>query len=860
MNDPKPPPLVDSADWASLQESFLDLLETPAESRTSRLEALNLSASLKGELEAMLKAHHRGDSLRLGLDYSPISPPSNLPPRSMLGRYRLRSSIGEGGMGEVWLAERSDLEFAPPVALKRIKGGLASKELRHRFAIETQALGRLSHRNIALFLDADIDEDGFPFLVIEYVDGPTITAFADQKQLTIEERLRYFLSICEAVAYAHANLVVHRDLKPSNILINEAEEVRLLDFGIAKILKSDESDSSVQTRTLHRLLTPEYASPEQVEGGPITVATDVHALGLLLFELLTGRRAFEKAGTSLLEIQQAVCIENPPRPSSVILDDENPARTQERARARSLSSKALKKRLRGDLDAIVNHALQKDPKDRYGSVDRLAEDVERHLQGKSLRARPDGALHRLGKFLRRHRAMTTAVSLIFVLASMLLISSLRQSRLLARERDQARLERDTANEVSSFVIDLFSADPFADSEGFRDDSTLGDFLAASENSLRQELTDRPDLQARLFTRLARFHGNLGNLEHALNLAEESLNLNRGLPSDSRLAVADSLNVLATILQDQGQWDAAVKAFREGLTLRQAIHNPPHLELAESANNLAVCLMIFTPPTEEVEDLIRDALDQRTELLGLEHEDTLQSLNTMGTFLFRRGRPEDIREAEGVFRNVVTSRSDLLGPRHPLVANAQNNLANLLDDMDREEEAILLFREAIETYRQSLGVEHSSVANSLFGMAEAYEDLGNLQGAEEALRSSLAIDERNLPPNHLFLASTRLRLGEVLLARGRASDAEPYFRRAVNSLNQESPSNNETDLRIRALVGLAECLLEGGQGEEAILHAQAAASRLSPLTAPKAHLAQRIEAILGDSSPPFPRDSRNPQTP
>lgn len=750
--------------WAQLSEIFGELVEASEEERRRRLADPALPPETARELERMLLAHAAERPLAIEERLAPDREP--VPER--IGPYRLLRPIGEGGMGEVWLAERDEPGFRRQVALKRIRRGFESAELRRRFGIEREALARLSHRGIAQLFDGGIDAAGIPYLALEYVEGRPLVEAADALRLGLDERLALFEEVCAAVHYAHVHLVVHRDLKPSNILLTAAREVRLLDFGIAKLLDPDQSELGA-TRTALRLATPEYASPEQLAGEPVTTATDVYALGLLLYELLTGQRPFRLHEGSLTALERAVREVEPRRSSEAVAADRDaPA-----AAARRTTSPALARALRGDLDTIVATALRKEPERRYGSVERLAEDVALYRAGRPIRARPESLPYRLRKFAGRHRVAVGAATLIALLLAGFALFAWRQAAVLELERDAARAERDKARELSDFLTDLFGADPYADDPGLRDSTTLGEFLERSEASVRRELGGRPELEAALLARLARLHGNLGRLDRARKLAEEALAARRALPGERRADIAESANTLATVLQEQGDLAAAEALFREALALREALYEPPHADIAESLNNLAIVLAERNEPARaaETEALERRGLEMRRALYGDDHFDTLQSRNNFAVFLLKRAGPGDLEEAETLLRAVLEGRKRRLGVDHPTVANTENNLANLLDDLGRESEAIPLFHEAIRAWSASLGADHPRVATGLYGLYAALLDTGDLAGAEQALRASLAIDERHLPPGHPYLATDRQKLAELRVAAERKK-AEP----------------------------------------------------------------------------------------
>lgn len=350
------------------------------------------------------------------------------PPR--IAGYRIHERIGAGGMGEVFLAERQRAEFRQQVAIKIVKRGMDTEEILSRFRREQRTLAELSHAHIARLLDGGATDDGRPFLVMEFVDGEPITHFCERRALPLEQRLQLFLTVCAAVQYAHRRLVVHRDIKPGNIFVTQDGAAKLLDFGIAKVLRPGEGGPATVTRAELRPLTPEYASPEQIRGQSVSTASDVYSLGVVLYELLAGRRPYELEHRSLAEIERIVSGSEPPRPSAVLTTEAVPAGSSRAARA-------WRRRLRGDLDTIVLAALRKEPERRYASVERMAEDIERWLSGRPIRARPDTLRYRAAKFVGRNRAAVTAGVLVALsLLGALLVTS-RQARIATVQRNEA---------------------------------------------------------------------------------------------------------------------------------------------------------------------------------------------------------------------------------------------------------------------------------------------------------------------------------------------------------------------------------------------------------------------------------------
>lgn len=496
--------------WNRLESLFFQALELPPAARAAFLDqACDGDTEVRREIDAVLAAH---DTPNVDQLLTP-RPPSELPTRALtgvrVGAYELDALIGRGGMGEVYRAHRADAQYEQEVAIKLMRPGLDTDELLRRFRTERQILARLQHPNIATLLDGGVTERGQPYLVMQYVDGVPITRYANERALDLAARLRLFATVCDAVQFAHTNLIVHRDLKPSNILVTASGDVRLLDFGIAKLLDEHARDSTTGELLL---LTPEHAAPEQFLGDAITTATDVYALGVLLYELLTGFRPFQFVPA--IELHRAVCERAPTPPSAAAAADRAPA---ERARGNGTANRPAvdRKALVGDLDCIVLEALRKEPQRRYPSAAALADDVRRYLSGFPVDARPDTFGYIAGRFLRRHRVgVATSAALAAALVALAVVSL----RFALTTREQARMiarERDVAVRVSAFLEDLFKApDPFAIVAVRRDTMRIRDFLAEGTDKVRSRLGGQPIVQAQLLTVLGRAHMNLGLLESA----------------------------------------------------------------------------------------------------------------------------------------------------------------------------------------------------------------------------------------------------------------------------------------------------------------------------------------------------------
>ncbi|MEE8536601.1 MAG: serine/threonine-protein kinase, partial [Acidobacteriota bacterium] len=504
--------------WHQIEELYQGALDLAANERPAYLErACGHDTALRQEIDSLLATHDEAPSfLETPLIAWPPDEPL-MPPETHVGPYKLLRPLGRGGMGQVYLATRAGEVFRQYVALKVIRRGLDTEDILRRFRAEQQILATLHHANIAHLIDGGVTDDGQSYLVMEYVEGTPITTYCDGRQMTLEERVLLFRQVCEAVHHAHRNLVVHRDLKPSNILVTVEGVPKLLDFGIAKLLDPVASGMSVPTTQADgRVMTPEYASPEQVRGETITTASDVYALGVLLYELLVGRRPYHFERRTPQEIERVICKQEPEPPSAVLekaVDGQPtdgtppPMKPDEISTARGMTVERLRRRLNGDLDTIVLKALRKEPERRYASAQQLAEDLGRYLAGLPVLARPDTATYRAQKFVRRHRvgvAMTLIV--VSLLLSFSVVSAVQSAEIRAKAEDVAQ-ERDRAEEVIEFLVALFETPDPKVSKG--NTVTARELLETGAARVEADLKEQPEVQADMMTVMSRVYRSLG---------------------------------------------------------------------------------------------------------------------------------------------------------------------------------------------------------------------------------------------------------------------------------------------------------------------------------------------------------------
>ena len=456
--------------WQRIQSLFEEVVDVPAPERASVLaDSCGGDADLQRSVESLLASDEKtADPLMNAISEAAESLLTDHQDRlvgTRIGHYRIVSVLGQGGMSTVYRGERDDAQYRQTVAVKVLHHTALHPRLRNRLHSERHILATLAHPSIARLIDSGELDDGTPYLVMEHVDGEAIDSYCDSRTLFIRERLEIFVQVCAAVQFAHRNLVVHRDIKAANILVKGDGMPKLLDFGIAKLLAPESLSHTVPvTRLQERILTPENAAPEQVLGRPITTATDIYGLGVLLYQLLTGRSPYRLLSYSQLQLERAICMDDPMRPSQIVvakLGNETDADRSRISDRRGLSPPRLRARLSGDLDAIVSMAMRKEPDRRYPSVEALADDLNRHLQGQPVRARQGDWRYNSAKFMRRHLLPVLAVGAAFLGLAVIAGVTLWQNHRIELAREATAQERDRAQQVSAFLVDVFSeADPF----------------------------------------------------------------------------------------------------------------------------------------------------------------------------------------------------------------------------------------------------------------------------------------------------------------------------------------------------------------------------------------------------------------
>jgi len=667
-------------------------------------------------------------------------PPHNLAGH-VVGPYVLLSQIGQGGMGSVWLAERNDGRFQRKVAVKFINLALIGQASEERFRREGAILGRLEDPHIAELIDAGVSADGFPYLVLEYVDGLPIDQYCDRAKLDIAARIRLFLQVTSALAHAHANLIVHRDLKPSNVLVSKSGEVKLLDFGIAKLIETGDSDKALTALTAPggQVLTPEFAAPEQITGAPVTTATDVYALGVLLYLLLTGQHPAGPNLQSPAQLVKAIVDTEPRRLSEIVTSaSTDPKTVLDNAVQRTTTPDKLQRLLRGDLDTVVAKALKKDPRERYSSVTEFAEDLRRYLLHKPITARPDTFAYRARKFVRRNRAVVTLASLAILAVTGGLIATLLQARTIRRERDTALQERNHALRVTEFVTGIFKLSDPLQARG--KNTTVREVLDKASGQIEKNLSQDPVTRAQMMYVMGEVYDNLGAPQKAESLTTEALNIQTKLLGPDDPDTLTSKSLLGVVFVEEGRYAEAEKLQQECLAARTRVLGPEHIDTLRSMRRLAG-VFGWEGRLEEAQDLLRRALAIQRRALGPEHPETLMSANSLVTFIIAEADKTKYAEAETVQRNALEIERRVFGLEHPDTLNAMLSMAEILRLEQRYPDAENISRETLAIKRRVLGPEHGDTLTQAGELASILANEGRYQESEQLYRETRDVQER-----------------------------------------------------------------------------------------------------------------------
>jgi serine/threonine protein kinase/tetratricopeptide (TPR) repeat protein len=790
--------------WKKIKEIVGAALERePAERAPFLQEACADDESLRAEVESLLSEFEKSSGLSEHPLFGQPLDPAPLESKS-IGPYRLIRKLGEGGMGQVWLAEQA-VPVRRQVALKLIRTGIDDQAVLQRFQSERQSLAIMDHPAIAKVFDAGATSEGQPYFVMEYVQGASITAYCDEHQLKIRERLELFLKVCDGVLHAHQKAIIHRDLKPANILVVEVDgkpTPRIIDFGLAKAIGSQTGGETMFTQAGGFVGTPSYMSPEQADPSvrDLDTRTDVYALGVVLYELLTGSLPFDPKKWKeqpLYEVMRQLREQDPPRPSTEV-ENQKPS-SNEAAEKRGTEPKQLASLLQGDLDWITMKALEKDRIRRYGTPSELAADITHYLRNEPVAARPASPGYRLQKYIRRHRVVVAAAAaLAFVLVGFTILQAV-QLRRTTRERDRA-------NRITDFMTGMFNqSNP---SEALGNSITAREVLDKAAKDIDVNLTKDPELQAQMMYVMGNVYRNLGLYSRAQSLLQRAMQIQQRVLGPENPETLKSAHVLANDLDDQGHFAEAEKLHRQTLNTRLRVLGPENPDTLMSKSRLAAVLT-DEGHYPEAEKLNRETLDTRSRVLGLEHTDTLASMDHLARLLMLESRDA---EAEKLFRETVDIRRRVQGPEHPDTLIAMDNLANVLRDEGHDEEAEKLYRTTIAAKRRVLGPEHPVTLSTINNLAIVLSGEGHYQEAEKLYRETLDAQRRVQGPEHPDTLAVMINLAGVLESEGHDAEAEKLLRETVDAQRRVLGPEHPTTLR--SMNGLAGVLDDEHQHAEA----------------------------------------------
>jgi eukaryotic-like serine/threonine-protein kinase len=835
--------------WARTEQLFGKAIELPPEARASFIEANAADAHERQELLELLAtdADHAGacpisQAIGRAADHSAHERQRGLLGK-VVGQYRIVSILGSGGSGTVYLGERADQQYAAQVAIKVIDE-TAPTAFGLRFRAERQILASLNHPNIARLLDAGETESHQPFLVMEYIQGETLERYCDRNQLSVRARLELFLQVCAAVQYAHQNLIVHRDLKPANVLVTGDGTPKLLDFGIAKLLDaSDLTRASELTRMNDRILTPEYASPEQILGRSVTTVSDVYSLGVVLYHLLTGLRPYtlSSASASQLELERAICVTDPLRPSAAVRAARSASPTEDQpdieplAAARGVPAHRLERSLAGDIDAIVMRSMRKEPQHRYSSVEQLLADIRRWLVSEPVQARHGNWLYYSSRFIRRNRwpvaASTTIAALI--VGGMVSMSIQRAATQAALEL--ATEQKQTAEAVSRYIRDIFAAaNPFLN-DGHQ--ATARELLDRASRTI-ENLNAPAAVKLELYETMGIAYRRLGEPQTAVTQLSNALQLAQGLHPNGSQKTGSILVELAVAEREKGLIDASEKHLREGQRMLAGLGHTDARSQARYLLQLGKLHTLRSQPGQALAsftsalDLIRSIQGPHDVELDLETGSILSEVANIHTWRDEYPQAEAAaREAVQIFR--------VAPPLHPDRVKADFILAEILFLKGQLTEAAFLYESALAAQRR-IFKSNPRITDTLVSLAQLRIAQADAAEAEKLVREALDIHQQWQSTDYTRIGFLQTMLGTVLLTQSRFPEAEQQLRRAYELVLAHLPADHQYVASAEHYLG--EALLAGSKLADAEELLSAAKDRWNRTGAPPWRSARSASAL------------------
>ncbi len=790
-----------NTNWEKVEKLVDAVLDQPENQRLAYLEEHCSDPDLKTEVIEMLQSIDDSDGwlenlrgYRQQVFDQHFRVTSSLSSETLIGTqfgsYTIIEKIGEGGMGVIFLAERSDGTFNHRVAIKIIRNGRATEENIQRFKREQQILARLNHPGIAQLYDGGVTEEGFPYIIMEYVDGMPITEYCETHNCTIEKKIELIKMVLEAVQNAHENLTIHRDLKPDNILIDSSGKVKILDFGISKLLEDE--DNLMLTQTGSKILTPRYAAPEQIKGTNITTATDMYSLGVVLYKLLTGIDPYDLDNKTRYEVEQTIIHDEPCKPSEAVRDPQ------------------LKRSLKGDLDAILLKSMRKEYGNRYRVASEFLEDLKNFEQGLPVGAHEGNFTYKTRKFIKRNKLpiIYSTISLAVLLFTMLYYTAQ-----LRYERNIAKTEAQTANEVTDFLIELFEANSPGNSRG--KEITARQLLTEGEKNIGN-LSNQPKVQARLLGVLGTIYSLLNTLDKADSLKSLSVSLNKELYSEINPELASSYYSLAQTKHTLGEYKLTLSLLDTAITYQTELPEIDRIELAKSLRLKAETLKDLGN-LDSAYAVIKRSQDIFKDQNAIQSRDYYRLLTELGAILSEEGRFKDAIEtwnaavdlskslfspphpdisgsylglaytykemkefnkAESLYKKVISMNMELYGENHLNTAVAINNLAGLYYYTKEYQKADSLFARSHNILSGILGEDHPSVISVLYNRANLNSDMGNYNEAESLYKLVLEFDVKTFGEYHQNVAFDHTGIAALLKRQEKYEEAEQHYLKSL----------------------------------------------------------------------------------
>jgi len=717
--------------WQEISPYLDHALSLSEQERARWLSDFRAQRSDLADLLEQLLEEHRALSQEHFLEGQPQQPSNeDALVGEMVGAYKLVSRIGEGGMGNVWLAERVDGRFERQVGIKFLHFALASPGAAERFKREGRILGQLRHPHIAELIDAGVTQRGEPYLVLEYIKGKQIDEYSDEHALGVNARIELFLDVLSAVAHAHANLVVHRDIKPSNVLVSSDGNVKLLDFGIAKLLADGVNPAAATLATLEGggALTPLFAAPEQVTGEAVTTATDVYALGVLLYLLLSGRHPVGSGPHSPADLVKSITEIDALLTSQAVAWQND----MTLGAKRGTTPEKLRRQLRGDLDTILAKALKKKPSERYASVAALGDDLRRYLRDEPIAARPETVAYRTLKFVRRNLLGVSLALLVLMVVTAGVTGILLQARTARRQRDSALRERDRANRVVDLMTDMFTMQEPDETRG--NNITAREILDRASKQIETSLAKDPDLQAQMMCAVGKTYSRLGIYSAARSLMERGIEVGRQANEPTNQAVLNCTNDLTWQLVQEGHFAEAEKLLEDALAVEQHNLGADNPLTLDTMSTLAFALL-EQGRRDEALSLAGQAYKTRRRTQGEETDGTLWSMNVYSVVLSRTGH---LAESEGVYREQLAIERRVHGSDSAGALNALNNLGATLVLMNRLPEAQEMLQQTLGVQLRVFGPQHPDTGRTLYNLACIAARQGHREEAFSFLQQAVPI--------------------------------------------------------------------------------------------------------------------------